>query len=353
MSVLLQTPPGRRPDVPAESLRIMCDALERLGRAHAPLLRECGINPDIIDAPGARVAAEREFAFQHLFMHASADVPGAWLDTGQHYRLMSFGEFGLAMLAASTMREAVQFAIEHVALAFTQSRFAWVRQAPPAHSGLAILNDGVDADMVEFSLERDLGAIRAMIDDMWQGQFPLAAIELTLSGQGRRDNFERVLQAPVTFGAAHNVLYFPDWVLDEPLPLGDPLLGSTYARRCGQRLRVDADTPQALRDAVLDMLGAARAAWPDIATVATRLGLSERSLRRALRQAGTSFRQLQQRVRLQRAREMLQTNELAVERIAEELGYAEAASFSHAFRRWTGQSPRAFRRRQRDRPAAD
>ena len=325
----------------------MCDALEDLGREPFALLAECGIEPEIVDAPGARIAAAREFVFQRAFMRASADVPGAWLETGQQYRLVSFAEFGMAMLAATTMRDAVPFAIEHAALAFTQCRFAWAPAAPAGHSAFVIVTDAVDADMVEFSLERDLGAIRTMVDDMWQGLFPLAGIDLSLYERGRRDYFERVLQTPVQFGAARNVLYFPDRLLDKPLPLGDALMGSTYARRCGQRLRAAGDSPGALVDDVLHILGSARAVWPDIAAVASRLGLSERSLRRYLRRAGTSFRRLQRRVREQRAREMLQAGGLAVERIAEELGYSEAASFSHAFRYWTGLSPRAFRRGRR------
>jgi AraC-like DNA-binding protein len=33
-----------------------------------------------------------------------------------------------------------------------------------------------------------------------------------------------------------------------------------------------------------------------------------------------------------------------VDEVARQLGYAEAASFIHAFRRWTGQTPAAWRK---------
>lgn len=334
------------PDLPAQSLHIMCATLERLGWSASTLLVDQGIGPDILNAPGACIPAEREFAFQRAFMHVTRHIPGAWLDTGRQYRLVSFGEFGLAMLAATNMREAVQFAIEHATLAFTQCRFAWVRDASAAHSGLAIVTDDVEADMVEFSLERDLGAIRTMVDDMWQGHFPLVGIELTLREEGRRPHFEQMLQAPVSFQSPRNAVYFSDELLDQRLPLGDAVLGSTYAGRCDQRLRTSGSKATDTVNAVLALLYGARGAWPDIIATARRLGLSERSLRRRLRRADTSFRQLQQRVREQRARDMLQAGERAVEHIAEDLGYAEAASFSHAFRRWTGRSPRAFRHEQ-------
>ena len=43
---------------------------------------------------------------------------------------------------------------------------------------------------------------------------------------------------------------------------------------------------------------------------------------------------------------MLTEAGLRVEAVAERLGYAETASFTHAFRRWTGKSPSAFSRRR-------
>lgn len=341
------TPSGGHPDLPAQSLRIMCATLERLGLAASPLFADSGIDPEVLNAPGARIPAKREFAFQRAFMHATRQTPGAWLETGCQYRLVSFGEFGLAMLAATSMREAVEFAIEHAALAFTQCRFAWAADMPAAHTGLAIVTDDVDADMVEFSIERDLGAIRTMVDDMWQGHFPLSGIELVLRDAGRRARFEHALQTSVYFAAARTVVCFPDELLDRRLPLGDALLGSTYAQRCGQRLRTAEAAAEDTVDVVFALLHGARGSWPDIVTAARRLRLSERSLRRRLSEAGTSFRGLQRQVREQRARDLLQTSGLAVERIAEELGYSEAASFSHAFRHWTGLSPRAFRRDRR------
>jgi AraC-like DNA-binding protein len=39
---------------------------------------------------------------------------------------------------------------------------------------------------------------------------------------------------------------------------------------------------------------------------------------------------------------------MPIARIAAELGFAECASFSHAFKRWTGETPLGYRNAQRD-----
>ena len=45
--------------------------------------------------------------------------------------------------------------------------------------------------------------------------------------------------------------------------------------------------------------------------------------------------------------ELLGTARISVESVGERLGYAETASFIHAFKRWTGTTPGKFRAEQR------
>jgi AraC-like DNA-binding protein len=78
--------------------------------------------------------------------------------------------------------------------------------------------------------------------------------------------------------------------------------------------------------------------------IANRLALSERTLRRRLRALGTSYNEILQDARSSSAKEWLRDRNLTMESIAWRLGYTETANFRHAFKRWTGQSPQAFRR---------
>jgi AraC-like DNA-binding protein len=88
--------------------------------------------------------------------------------------------------------------------------------------------------------------------------------------------------------------------------------------------------------------------------IASRLALSERTLRRRLRALGTSYNRILQDVRSATAKECLRDSTLTMESIAWRLGYTETANFRHAFKRWTGQSPQAFRRELHGaRPTAD
>ena len=84
-------------------------------------------------------------------------------------------------------------------------------------------------------------------------------------------------------------------------------------------------------------------AWQQ-AQLARRLGLGERTLQRRLQRDGTSFAALLDEIRAQLARSYLGDPRLAIFEVAYLLGYSEPSAFNRAFRRWTGQSPRRWRR---------
>lgn len=82
------------------------------------------------------------------------------------------------------------------------------------------------------------------------------------------------------------------------------------------------------------------------AELAQRAGLEERTFLRRLQKAtGMTATEYCQRVRVARAREMLQTSNVPLERIAWEVGYIDPGSFRKVFSRIVGLSPGEYRRR--------
>jgi AraC-like DNA-binding protein len=80
--------------------------------------------------------------------------------------------------------------------------------------------------------------------------------------------------------------------------------------------------------------------------VAHELRLSTRTLKRKLAAEGVSFSELVDRERRVRSFELLRS-ELTLEEIAHRLDYSSLPNFARAFRRWTGETPARYRRRQR------
>jgi AraC-like DNA-binding protein len=88
-----------------------------------------------------------------------------------------------------------------------------------------------------------------------------------------------------------------------------------------------------------------------IEDAASRLGTSTRSLQRALREAGTTYRAEIDAFRIRRAQDLLRRDERTLSWIAQEVGFSSAQHFATAFRRAIGETPSGWRERNKRIPA--
>ena len=77
--------------------------------------------------------------------------------------------------------------------------------------------------------------------------------------------------------------------------------------------------------------------------VAALCSVHRRTLSRRLRAEGTAFRRLSDEVRFEIACRLLCNRRKTFAQIATTLGFSEASAFTRAFRRWSGQTPTAWR----------
>ena len=82
----------------------------------------------------------------------------------------------------------------------------------------------------------------------------------------------------------------------------------------------------------------------DVAEVAAALHMSARTLQRRLEQERTRFTEVVDRARLDVARRLLADPGATLTDVAFRLGFADLATFSRAFKRWTGKPPGQWRR---------
>jgi len=81
--------------------------------------------------------------------------------------------------------------------------------------------------------------------------------------------------------------------------------------------------------------------------VASKLGVSSRTLQRELAKNKYSYSKMVDEIRYTKALKMLKQDKFKAKEIAVLLGYSDAGSFSRAFIRWSGFSPIAYRNRIR------
>jgi AraC-like DNA-binding protein len=100
------------------------------------------------------------------------------------------------------------------------------------------------------------------------------------------------------------------------------------------------DLVGSLEQAVRPYLAAGAPSLRDAADLA---GTSVRSLQRELACAGSSYRDVLQRAKLDAARELLEQPGVKIVEVAYETGFSDPAHFTHFFRRLAGITPRRYR----------
>ena len=84
---------------------------------------------------------------------------------------------------------------------------------------------------------------------------------------------------------------------------------------------------------------------PSLTRTAKKLGMSPRTLQRQLKTRHVEFKTLVNDTRRHFAQSYLRDRKTSLTEIAFLLGYSEASAFNRAFKRWTGLTPLAYRRK--------
>jgi AraC-like DNA-binding protein len=77
--------------------------------------------------------------------------------------------------------------------------------------------------------------------------------------------------------------------------------------------------------------------------IAKRLGASGRTLTRVLASEGCTFSGILDTLRLELAKSYLREENLPISEVAWLLGFQNVSAFFHAFKRWTGKTPKQLR----------
>ena len=153
--------------------------------------------------------------------------------------------------------------------------------------------------------------------------------------------YERFFGVQPRFDADRSGIVFQSSLLRAPVPSADVLLHKLMEERVQELKRISEDDVVARMRRLLRT----RVTSPDcsMSAAAARIGVPRRTLNRRLAAAGTSFHQQREEARRELACQLLENTRTTATEIAEILGYADAASFTRAFQRWTGLAPGQWR----------
>ncbi|MBS2017991.1 MAG: AraC family transcriptional regulator [Deltaproteobacteria bacterium] len=193
--------------------------------------------------------------------------------------------------------------------------------------------------------EMALAAYLALGRDWTNERFPVLGVTFQHVAPGDISEYVRIFGPNVRFGALKNELELPASALALPLREPDPSLRDYLEARAAVLLS-SLEEGHELENLVRTKIDEELAnGTPSVAAVAKRLAMSARTLQRRLGEENLSFTELVDDVRKKTALGLIENPRFSVFEIAALVGYRDAESFRAAFQRWTGASPRDYRRR--------
>ena len=332
-----------------EGVRIMTQAVA--GRMSiAECLAGTGLDESDLADEDAEIWAHQEFTVVRNIVGRLGDQPGRGTEIGGFSTLGRTGIVGYAFLTSATVRDGFERTIPYLALA--PSHMPLSLGGDDAHDYIRADDSDIPADIRSFVVERDLGGLAAVLQGANVNLVP-EWIETSLAPE-HAERLARCWSATCDIRPRRSInrIAFPAGAFDVALPQADSNTARVVERQCQQLLERRLSRV-GVAGQVRSRLMHDQSAFPSMQELADELHLDPRTLRRKLTDEGTSFRNLVADVRRGRAERLL-NDDLPIEAVARQLGYAETASFTRAFIRWTGSSPSRFRASARcDRSATD
>jgi len=283
---------------------------------------------------------------RNLLKHAGR--PGLGFSTGKRYHLTSLGILGFTMLACETLQDAFKTCNKYHRL-IPRACSAKFLQDP---RGLWLIFDDseIPPDIRAFFVERVIAAYLQVTSELLSRQIKPSIIEIkTKKPKPPTDHYNHFPHL-IKYAANQNAILIAECDLIEKLPQANHDV-KIYGEQLCEKAYIEpglslANTP--ISRQVQELLLRHPSTKLNSQAIAHHIGLSDRTLHRRLNEEGYSIQSLIDQTKKTLSERLLIESRMGLEQIAHSLGYTNATSFSHAFKRWTGHTPGRWRKKSKD-----
>ncbi|WP_061160046.1 AraC family transcriptional regulator [Caballeronia temeraria] len=311
---------------------------QRRGVARGQLLAAAGIAPATLDSPRARVSPVQ---YGKLW-NATADA----LDDeffGQDTHPMRRGSFVLLCHAALSSRDGAQ-ALGRIAnfmrLVLDALRFE------PDIDGKRVRIWLADAGEPKtmFAYATGFILVYGLLCWLLGRRIPVLAAHMRCAEPADSDEYRLMFCDDLHFDAARSFVDLSAECAALPV-VQTPATLKRFLRDAPANFIVKYRNPDSLAARIRTRLRqTAPTNWPEAESIAAALHMGEATLRRRLKQEGSTYQTIKDALRRDLAIARLAHTQETIPQIADALGFAEPSAFRRAFRKWTGVRPADYRR---------
>ena len=332
--------PDGRHTILASWVGALATAVQREGHDWSDLCRNAPIPDPRFAAPGARPQHD---IMRDIWTRASVltNDPAISVRAARCLKPHALHSLGYAMLAASSRDEIVRLVQRHFHVISTAAALD-IDVGSKFYTITSVCEPAVNDEGFEMFLAFLSRLFARLAED------DVNPVKITLrrpmASKAARDRFNAFFRAEVEFDAPQNMIVFDKQDLLEPLRTANPEIRVLSEKMTAQYLEDygSGEFRTIVRSQILSLLRNGRSSEENVAKA---LNMSCSSLSRRLRQEGVTYRQMLNETQRSLALQHLRDASLPISEIGFRLGFEDLSSFSRSFRRWTGVSPREWRRR--------
>ena len=304
-------------------------------------LERAGLSREAISDPEGRVPVEQH----HLLFLALAEAErpdiGFHMRTSASMRCNDFGPLGLTMKSAPTLRRSFE-RLDRFARLYNPysvfgswdkgSEFWWTnRRAAAANDGARLSNEAA------------LGTFVSLWREANGPEFRPKRVQFAHQPVGTLGPLEEHFRCPVVFGAEVDAIIMHQQDVDRPNLVGDQHIWRFLRQHLEQILKTT-EPDRIDREVVVQVASALSDGVPRLEDVACQLGVGGRTLQRRLAELGHSYQSLVDEARREVALKLVGLGDHSLAEVAFLTGFSEQSSFTRAFKRWSGTTPKVYRK---------
>lgn len=321
--------------------RLACARLRSHGCSDAAVLSQVGLTTKEAADPAIRLDVQAQIRILQL---AAETLRDDWLGfrLARDFDLREIGLVYYVMASSDDLADALRNASRYSQIMNEGVRLRFEERGRSAT--LAIDYVDVDRQSDRHQIEFWLVTLVRLCRQVTATRIAPTRLKLRHVRRDAPAELKRFFGTDIEFGADADEIILSSTMISLPLAGRDGRLNDLLRRYAEEALADKAPRRTTLRAKVEAILPELLPHGKAVASeVGRRLAVSSRTLSRKLAEEDVSFGEILEETRTALAKRYLEDDALPVSNIAWLLGYRELGSFTHAFRRWTGTTPREYR----------
>jgi len=311
------------------------------------ILKKYGIDPNTMTGDTTIYQKYELKIIEEALEHIGEPLPG--LKIGSQLNMEYYGVYLLMVMSAPNVLEAISISARFQGLSFMFSQLS-IHHFDDYIEG-RLIPPKVDSHIKNVIIDRDLAGSNRFLEVISPRlqQHVKYGLERPRPEDSILSRYHSVFKDSVCFDQDYSWFRLTTSVAAQKMPSSNTLAHNLYKSQCQILLNKLYPLSEDIASQIRYQLNSYEGVFPQISDIAKMFSLTERTLRRKLKDCHTGYSEIVDQVRKERAIECLVEHRYPVKKTADLLGYSSPVSFLAAFKRWTSMTPRSYLQQSDDR----